>query len=243
MRNRTNAGSLIARILFQPLEETLRTILSPMLSSPSEQSLRQSSSLLTMLLRLHFLLAILIHSLVPPLLSTLIFPILNLLIGRGKFPVEELLPILYAYLYYIPFMAINGITESFIASVATPRDLAKQSRAMILFSIVFMGASWGLLRSMGMGGEGLVWTNCVNMGVRIIWSIMFIESWYAQRGTRVGWKQAFPSQMTISSGIILGLGSRVGSRIATHGWIEAFGLAASGGIILLACMYSPISRH
>ena len=237
----SDAGSLVARILFQPLEETLRTILSPLLSSPTEKSLQQSSRLLTTLLRLYLLLALAVHSLIPPLLPTLILPILNLLIGRGKFAVEELLTILYAYLYYIPFMAINGITESVIASVATPRDLAKQSRAMVLFSFVFIAASWGLLRFMAMGGEGLVWANCLNMGVRIMWSLVFIQKWYSEKGGHVGWKQAFPSRLTFVSAMIVGVGIRAGSNMAMRGWIKAFGLAGVGGVVLLACMYNFIS--
>jgi len=235
-----NIGSLIARILFQPLEETLRTILSPLLASPTKQSLQQSSTLITTLLRVHILLGLIIHALAPPLLPTLILPVLNILIGRGRFPVDALLPILYAYLYYIPFMAVNGITEAFIASVATTGDLAKQSRAMVLFSVVFLAASWGLLRVVGMGGEGLVWANCINMGVRIIWSLWFIQDWFSRRGAKVDWARVCPNRLTFVSLIVIGLGLRLGRKSAASGWIEAIGLAAVSGLVSIGCMYCSL---
>jgi oligosaccharide translocation protein RFT1 len=231
-------GSLIARILFQPLEESLRTILSSLLSAPNPKSLQQSSTLITTLLKLHILLAILIHTLIPSLMSALALPVLSMLIGQNRFPPNALLPILYAYLYYIPIMAINGVTESFIASVATTGDLARQSRAMIVFSVIFLAASWGLLRGLGMGGEGLVWANCINLGVRIIWSCKFITKWYAVRNGNVGWNRIFPSKGTMISSVLFGLGVRMGAAHA-NGFVEAVVLVGISGFSVVGCMYSP----
>jgi len=229
-------GSLIARILFQPLEESLRTILSRLLSAPNTKSLHQSSTLITTLLKLHVLLTILMHALIPPLMSALTLPVLSVLIGRNRFPPNTLLPILYAYLYYIPIMAINGVTESFIASVATTGDLARQSRAMIVFSIVFLAASWGLLRGLGMGGGGLVWANCINLGVRIIWSCEFITKWYSVRSEKVGWNRILPSNGAMISSVVFGLGVRMGA-MHTRGFIDAVCLIAISGLSLVGCMY------
>jgi oligosaccharide translocation protein RFT1 len=237
----TNIGSLIARILFQPLEESLRTILSNLLSPPTPASLQQSCTLITTLLKLHILLALIIHTLVPPLITPLVLPILGALIGRGRFPAHALEPILYAYLYYIPIMAINGVTESFIASVATTGDLARQSRAMVVFSVVFLGASWGLLREAGMGGEGLVWANCNNLGVRIVWSWGFMRTWFMTRKINVQWTRVLPNRGTLVSAGVVGVGMRVFSK-SLDGWIAAVGLAGVGGLILVGCMYVPPCR-
>jgi len=133
-------------------------------------------------------------------------------------------------------MAVNGVTESFIASVATRGDLARQSRAMIVFSIVFLGASWGLLKGLNLGGEGLVWSNCINMVVRIIWSCSFITTWYAGRNETVGWNRILPSRGTITSSVLIGLGVRM---VHLSDFLEAVYVAGIGGLSLVGSMCFP----
>jgi oligosaccharide translocation protein RFT1 len=211
-------------------------VLSRLLSSPNQQSLEESSILITTLLKLHTLLAVLIHTIVPPLLHALILPILDLLIGQSRFPPATLLPILYAYLYYIPIMAVNGVSESFIASVASTGDLAKQSRAMIIFSLVFLGSSWGLVKWLNMGGEGLVWANCINLGVRIIWSCQFITTWYTARKANVGWNRVLPQIGTVIFSVLIGIGMRMVCAWELDGFIEALLIAGVGALSLIGCM-------
>ena len=133
-------------------------------------------------------------------------------------------------------MAVNGVTESFIASVATTADLTRQSRVMIVFSIVFLGASWGLLKGLNMGGEGLVWANCINLGVRIMWSCTFIQTWYTVRSETVGWNRVLPCRGTITSSALIGLGVRM---TPVNGFLEAVYLACIGGLSLVGSMYFP----
>jgi oligosaccharide translocation protein RFT1 len=134
-------------------------------------------------------------------------------------------------------MAVNGVTESFIASVATTADLARQSRAMIMFSIIFVGVSYGLLKVLGMGGEGLVWANCINLGVRIIWSCTFIGKWYERSGASVGWSRVLLSPGTIVSCVIIGLGMRIANEMRFNGWLRVIVIAFVGGLSLVGCMY------
>src|SRR5277367_844515 len=220
------------------MEEILRTILSRLLSSPTKQSLQQSSTLITTLLKIHVLLAIAIHALIPPLLPTLLLPILNALIGQDRFPPASLLPILHAYIYYIPIMAVNGVTESFITSVATTKDLARQSRAMILFSLIFLGVSWVLLRVLDFGGEGLVWANCVNLGVRILWSCKFITTWYKERKATVGWERVVPRSGTLVATLAVSAGVRFACRGGSGGFVNSLGVVGVGGLSLVCCRYS-----
>lgn len=225
-------------MLFQPLEETLRTILSKLLAAPTPFLLEQSSVLILSLLKLHILLALLIHAIVPPLASDLAVPVLNILLGKSQFPSAALIPILSAYLYYIPIMAVNGILESFIASVATTSDLVRQSRAMLVFSVHFLGVSWGLLRGFGLGGEGLVWGNCINLGMRIVWSWRFIRNWFTTRKINVRWMSILPSRGTLMSCVIIGVVIRFISSTGVNGFFETVGVASLGGLALGICMYS-----
>jgi len=224
------------------MEETLRTLLSHLLSHPTPSSLTQSLLLLTSLLKLHTLLALTIQILIPPLIPPVLFPILTHLIGADKFPSQALHAILYAYIYYIPIMAVNGVTESFISSVASPADISRQSRAMVLFSGVFLAVAWGLLRLAGMGGEALVWANCVNLGVRIVWSVRFITAWYKVRGGRdVGWDRVVPRVGTMLLAGMLALGIRgVGMRGGLDGFGRAVGVVGSAGVVFVVGMYIPL---
>lgn len=234
------SGSLIARILFQPMEETLRTILSHLLSTPTPRTLTQSQNLISTLLKTHLLLATLIHVLIPPIIPSIILPILHLLLGQTRFPANQLSLILYAYLYYIPIMAVNGVSESFISSVATTKDLARQSRAMILFSIIFLGVSWGLLRGMGLGGEGLVWANCVNLGVRIAWSMRFIREWYKARDMEIRWRKCLPSGGSVMAAAGVAVGIRILRGIdMLDGFVWSVFVVGVAGLGLLGCMYDP----
>jgi len=141
-------------------------------------------------------------------------------------------------------MAINGVTESFISSIATTADLARQSRAMVGFSIIFGVVAWVLLRVGGMQGEGLVWANCVNMGVRIVWSQRFITEWYERRGQGVGWARVVPGSGTLLAAGIVSVGIRV---LALRGWLDGFvmsvGVVGIGGLVLLGCMYLTVCLY
>ena len=50
---------------------------------------------------------------------------------------------------------------------------------MLAFSLAYVGAGWLLLGVWGLGAEGLVGANAVNMGVRILWCKFWVEGWWA----------------------------------------------------------------
>jgi oligosaccharide translocation protein RFT1 len=233
----TDKGSLIARVLFQPIEETLRTVLSKLLTIPNKENLLKSSVFLTTLLKLYVLLALLMFSVISPFIPSLVLPVLRVLIGKSGFQSEALLPVLYVYIYYIPIMAVNGVTESFVASVATTGDLVRQSRAMILFSLLFLGASWGFIGVLDMAGQGLVWANCLNLGVRIVWSCIFIQNWFSLHKSTVGWRLILPSRGTLVMSILVGLSVRWINGKALYTWFETIGIVGLSGMILSTSMY------
>lgn len=138
-------------------------------------------------------------------------------------------------------MAINGVTESFISSVATTRDLARQSRAMIVFTGIFLGVAWGLLSLGGLGGEGLVWANCVNLGIRIIWSIWFITRWYKINGDRgVGWRRVGLKRGTATFMGMIALGLKgLGIMGWLDGFLESVGVVGVCALVLFGGLYYP----
>ncbi|KAJ5585348.1 uncharacterized protein N7459_005148 [Penicillium hispanicum] len=176
----SNYGGLIARIIFQPLEESSRNLFSVLLS-PDENGKRNKTHLRTA--KSHLIEILRAYQ----LLSTLIFPlgpvmvpqILQILGGR-QWASAKVGDLLALYCYYIPFLAFNGITEAFVASAANPKEIRRQTAWMGAFSTCYALAAYMFLEVGSMGAYGLVLANIVNMAVRTLWSYMFIRSYFRQ---------------------------------------------------------------
>jgi oligosaccharide translocation protein RFT1 len=122
-------GSLLARIVFQPVEETSRIYFSKLLSNTSKSgtsrdgNLRQAATALISLLSIQCSMSVVF-----------------LVFGMGYMPIalHIFLPrqylstsapnVLSAWVWYIPVLACNGVLEAFLSSVASPRELNNQSR-------------------------------------------------------------------------------------------------------------------
>ncbi|KAH9936072.1 Rft protein-domain-containing protein [Fomitopsis serialis] len=168
----SNYGSLVARMVFQPIEETSRVFFSKSLSGqkPDPGALRSAANVLLALLLLftHLLLLLYLHTSAPTILRT--------------------------YVYYIPMMAFNGVLEAFFASAASPSDLHRQSRWLFAFSLGFVLVAVGLAKGAGLGDAGLVWANVVNLLCRALYAWRFAVRFFREKGGRdlVGWRMAVP---------------------------------------------------
>lgn len=178
----SNYGGLIARILFQPIEESSRNLFSSLL--PSSKSATQinnnisvAKSHLLDILRAYGLLSIFIFPLGPTFI-----PLLLRIIAGHRWTHPKIISLLSTYSFYIPFLAFNGISEAFVSATASPADLRKQTGWMGVFSACFAFAAFLFLRVGQLGVEGLVWANIVNMIVRTIWSFYFIRSYLRRHG-------------------------------------------------------------
>ena len=159
-----------------------QTSSSKMTSGPLNQSLNY----LTTLLHTYTLLSLLVLPLLPPLIPHLLF-----LVAGSRWSSDPTAPsVLSAYAYYLPLLAVNGLLEAFISSVASPKDLDVQNRVMVGSSIAFIAAGWGCLQwreGAGMGARGLVVANAVAMMPRIVWGIRYARRWFRRRGTEMRW--------------------------------------------------------
>ncbi|VBB79366.1 Putative Oligosaccharide translocation protein RFT1 [Podospora comata] len=245
-----NYGGLLARLVFQPIEESSRNYFSRLLSSPStplsdKSSEKQttetaptpektaSQSLLS-LLKSYLLLSLIITSLAPvaaPLLLSLVAGKQWLTSGAGA--------TLSLYTYYIPLLAINGITEAFVSSVATEKQVHKQSAWMGLFSFVFASAGFITLKVLDMGAEGLVWANGVNMACRIVWCWGFINNWFKQRGVEVDVREVLPSGVGVGAAVVAGSLVR-GLHFTSKGGVKevliGLGKIAGVGVLFLGVL-------
>ncbi|KAI9888750.1 MAG: Oligosaccharide translocation protein rft1 [Vezdaea aestivalis] len=196
----SNYGGLIARMLFQPIEESSRALFATLLGSsvgkaPQKENAKSAMDILTLLLRFYALLSVLAASIGPT--AAPLF--LNLIAGK-RWAAYGAGHVLGIYCNYIPLLAVNGVLEAFVSSTATSAQLRGQSVWMVGFSLVFAGAGFLFLRVLQWGAEGLVWANAVNMVARIIWSAVFIQNYLRKVDARIEISAILPQLSSLAAG-------------------------------------------
>lgn len=196
-------GSLIVRILFQPLEETGRTLFSKLLNKKdstnervADDSDRMAIDVLMLIIRFHVILGLIFVCFATNYTGTLI----DLLVGKKWSQSEGNAPLVLSfYCVYVPVMGINGITEGFVQAVASKSDLSKLSYYMVGFSLCFMGAGVLFMHVLQLGAIGLVLANMFNLGVRIGYSWLFIGKYFSRSGhsNKLALRSWLPSGATL----------------------------------------------
>ncbi|KAI8347338.1 Rft protein-domain-containing protein [Blakeslea trispora] len=198
-----NYGSLIVRILFQPLEETSRTFFSKILltnQEKKEDNEATAANVLMIFIKFHVLLGLIFICFATSYTSTLI----DLLAGKSWSLGEGNAPgVLSMYCIYVPFMGINGITEGFVQAVATKSDLTRLSYFMVLFSVCFMVSGFVFMYVQELGAIGLILANMVNLGIRIAYSWFYICRYFCNnRKVTLSVRQWLPHATTVCSFLV-----------------------------------------
>lgn len=190
----TRSGSLIARVIFQPLEETGRLLFSKALavgksSTAPPASIKRSAAFLKFLLVLYSHLALLLIAFAPPYL-----PFACALVLPARFrETTGASNVLRAWALTLPILALNGALEALVASAAAPQTLRKQSAWMAFCSLVFVAcavliqknsSAWGVS-----AGEEIVWANACAMALRAAWAARFAHDLL---GPELRWRSALP---------------------------------------------------
>ncbi|KAG2730993.1 hypothetical protein G9P44_006142 [Scheffersomyces stipitis] len=173
----TNYGSLIARLLFQPIEESMRLLFTRTLSSssPSESALKDSYRTLSLLSIFYFNLSLMIMLAGFTNSSFL----LKLIFGwSSKWKDTSIFEVFPQYTIYIPFLAFNGILEAFFSSIASNKDIRNFSIYMTISTAIFLVSSYIFIVHGGLGLTGLILANIVNMSLRISYCYFAISSYY-----------------------------------------------------------------
>lgn len=248
----SNYGGLIARMLFQPIEESSRNMFAKLCAndehqnttkgknahatSESQHNLAQASRVLSTILRLYSIISLFAIALGPTLA-----PLLLSIVAGKKWSASSASEVLSTYCYYIPFLAVNGVTEAFVAAVATNKELYAQSVSMGIFFALFAGSAWVFIGQMDLGGSGVVLANTVNMALRIVWNTWFIKSFFEQRGSRFEVLQTMPSVTAAAPAVVvptimrMRLGSRYLARFGVFGELVSMGMIA--GLYILHVLW------
>jgi len=167
-----NLGSLAARFLFRPIEESSNFFFSQLWArqEPPEkqENIEEVSVGLYRLLRLMSLLGLII--------LTFGFSYSHLLLhlyGGSNLTVGSGPDLLRAQCLLVLFLAVNGITECFAMAVMSQADIVKFNYKMGIMSVLYLALAWGLTNLVG--PVGFVFANCCNMAVRIAHSVHVIH--------------------------------------------------------------------
>ncbi|KAI8460866.1 Rft protein-domain-containing protein [Phakopsora pachyrhizi] len=209
-----NYGSLVARIVFHPIEETSRLFFSKNLSNPSlilsskepelaknkdimiksqekEESSERSVQLLLNLIKFYNYLGLILISFGPPYIQLL----LTILIGTRSDYLREgnlstVVIVLKTYCFLLPLLGINGVLEGFCQSVSNQAQLDRMSKMMIFWCVAFIAAvrvfSSDYSRiSLGVSSEvAIVLATVVNMICRIIFGWNFLVQFFKTIGSK-----------------------------------------------------------
>ncbi|KAI0867909.1 oligosaccharide translocation protein RFT1, variant [Hypoxylon argillaceum] len=197
-----NYGSLLARLVFQPIEESSRNYFSKLLSSSptpaageeiedkttAKIQVHRARTDLQALLRFYVLLGVVVVSIGP-----YGAPLLVQVIAGPRWASSGAGGALARYCLYIPLLALNGVAEAFVSSVATKSEVHRQSLWMGVFSFAFAIAGFVSLRVLDLGAVGLVYANAINMLCRIIWSAAFISYYFRRNDAEFQWVGLVPN--------------------------------------------------
>ena len=160
----SNLGSLVARLVLQPVEEVVFAHYSQLAASARLAKRRTIG--LNALRRMHALLraAAIFGGLFLAFGPPYSWLLLRLLYGTKWTTGTNAPTLLGAYCLHVMMMAINGIGEAYVNATATEAELTRLSRYMVLLAIVYLPAAALSLKFAG--SVGLVLANALNMVAR-----------------------------------------------------------------------------
>lgn len=222
----SNYGSILARTLFQPLEESAR------LQFTRDVGDGRAATLLQVLLRVHVLLGMALVAFGPPLAR----PALRLVAGaRWAEPPSPAAPILATYCWYLPVMGVNGLVEAFVQAVAPPAVLASYSRVLVMSSAVFVLVLYGAHGLVLWGAESaIVWANIAALGLRAGASYRYVVRYFASTPYRaqVAWRALVPRARTLGALVACAAVLRSSAVQAQNGMVQL-----GAGVALASVMY------
>ena len=173
----SNYGSLIARILFAPIEESTRITTGSLFKDSSvdvkkqREDFVQLTNCLANVTKIYTYLLTLLVIFAPlntRFLLSLVFK---------NFTSDEVVSAFKIYWFYVFFLALNGILEALFQSLFHSRETVNRySVFMFINTVVFLSSLVLLIGKFDYGLNGLIFANMLNMAMRIVYCRWAIHS-------------------------------------------------------------------
>mmetsp|Transcript_1617 Transcript_1617/g.5711 ORF Transcript_1617/g.5711 Transcript_1617/m.5711 type:complete len:560 (-) Transcript_1617:28-1707(-) len=230
----SNLGSLVARFLFQPVEEISFSLFSRLLGGArtgvdkaASANMRLCDDILAMLVKFMIIIGLVFCSFGP----SYSYLLLEILYG-GRYGHSTGAPTLLGfYCLYVFCMALNGVTEAMVNAAASAVELRRYNYLLVAFSVVYICASVAAVQAWGT--VGLVQANCANMAVRVAYSSVFIRGFFRRNGLPgYSWAASVPHwALWVFCGVVAGV-----TRVSNSRWCTGESSLTDKGIhVLVGC--------
>ncbi|XP_019402975.1 PREDICTED: protein RFT1 homolog isoform X1 [Crocodylus porosus] len=174
-----NLGSLVARFVFLPIEESFYVFFAKILERGKDIKLQKqddigmAATVLESLLKLVLLigLTITVFGYAYSHLALEIYGGPMLSSGTGP-------SLLRCYSLYVLLLAVNGVTECFTFAAMCKEEVDRFNFVMLALSFMFLCISYFLTH--WKGSIGFIFANCFNMGIRIAHSVHYIYNYFKE---------------------------------------------------------------
>uniref|UniRef100_A0A8C1KXP7 Protein RFT1 homolog n=1 Tax=Cyprinus carpio TaxID=7962 RepID=A0A8C1KXP7_CYPCA len=228
-----NLGSMVARFLFLPIEESFYVFFAKVLERgrdvrhQKQEEVSMAAEVLECLLKLVLLIGLII-AVFGYAYSHLALDIYGgELLSSGAGPA-----LLRCYSCYVLLLAINGVTECFVFAAMSKEEVDRYNLVMLGLSASFLLLSYWL--TWMLGGIGFILANCCNMALRIIHSIVYIHGYFLQSEYTPLWGLRPHSAVIIALGVSSILTACSESMFCCDGgWLLRLVHVAVGAVCLL----------
>lgn len=228
-----NLGSMVARFVFLPIEESFYIFFAKVLErgrdvkSQKQDEVAIAAEVLECLLKLVLVIGLII-TVFGYAYSYLALDIYGgSLLSSGTGP-----SLLRCYSCYVLLLAVNGVTECFVFAAMSQMQVDKYNLVMLGLSISFLILSYMLTG--WAGGIGFILANCLNMGLRILHSILFIYHYFQASQWRP-LHGLLPSPLLILALAVSAVATALseGFLCCDKGWLFRLVHVGVGGVCLL----------
>lgn len=173
-----NLGSLAARFIFRPIEDSSYFYFTQMLKrdetiyKQDQKNVAEASTVLSQICKVVTTIGLTVAVFGQTYSNSLLY------LYGGEVLTSDTLPttLLRCHCIAVLLLAINGVTECYVFATMNSYQLDRYNYIMVIFSITFLVISY--LLTYILGPVGFIIANCVNMTARIIHSLYFIRKRY-----------------------------------------------------------------
>ncbi|CAL8335567.1 unnamed protein product [Lota lota] len=235
-----NLGSMVARFVFLPIEDSFYVFFAKVLQrgravqSQKQEDVSMAAEVLECLLRLVVVmgLVVMVFGYAYSHLALDVYG--GSLLSSGAGPV-----LLRCYSCYVLMLAVNGVTECFVFAAMSQEEVDQYNVVMLALSVSFLLLSYVL--TWWAGAVGFILANCLNMGLRILHSLVYIQR-YFQAGPWAPLRGLLPSPALLLalalSAVVTALSE--GAFCCDGGWLRRLAHMAVGALCLLAVLITTL---